>query len=152
MGIFTSMIPDDGRWYRQGYYVVHKTIGFTLFALVIARLIWNFLSPRPRLAASLAVWERLAAHGAHWALYGLMLAFPVSGFMMSTYAGKLSHWFVWDLPLPFAPDEQAIVLWALLHKIVLPFVFYFIITAHVFGALKHRYVDRDLDPFRRMVM
>ncbi len=151
MGIFTSMIPDDGRWYRQGYYVVHKTIGFTLLGLVVLRLTWNLVSPRPKLDAGLSAWAKAAAHSAHWALYGVLIAFPITGFMMSTYAGKLSHWFVWDTPLPFAPDDQALIVWALLHKIVLPFVFYILIFAHIAGALKHRYLDRHEDAFRRMV-
>ena len=151
MGVFTSMIPDDGRWYRQGYYVVHKTIGITLLGLVIARLVWNVVSPRPKLDAHLSSWEKRLAHGAHWALYGLMIAFPITGFMMSTYAGKLSHWFVWDTPMPFAPDDQAIIIWALLHKIVLPYVFYLLIAAHITGALKHRYLDKQNTAFTRMV-
>ena len=48
MGIFASMIPEDTE-YRNAYYVVHKTIGVTVFLLVIVRLIWNRLSRRPSL-------------------------------------------------------------------------------------------------------
>ena len=40
MGIFASMIPEETS-YRNAYYVVHKTIGVTVFLLVIVRLVWN---------------------------------------------------------------------------------------------------------------
>ena len=52
MGIFASMIPE-GTNYRNAYYVVHKTIGVTIFFLVIFRLIWNKISQRPALDNSL---------------------------------------------------------------------------------------------------
>jgi hypothetical protein len=35
MGIFASMIPEDTE-YRNAYYVVHKTIGVTVFLLVLS--------------------------------------------------------------------------------------------------------------------
>ena len=46
MGIFSSMIPE-GTDFRNAYYVVHKTIGVTVFLLVLVRLIWNKQSKRP---------------------------------------------------------------------------------------------------------
>ena len=57
MGIFASMIPEDTE-YRNAYYVVHKTIGVTVFLLVIVRLIWNRLSRRPSLDSALTSRER----------------------------------------------------------------------------------------------
>ena len=38
MGIFASMIPEDTE-YRNAYYVAHKTIGVTVFLLVLVRLV-----------------------------------------------------------------------------------------------------------------
>lgn len=149
MGIFTTMIPFDAD-YRQGYYVAHKTIGLTVLILLAVRLVWNWISPRPALDAGLRPWERRMAHGAHLALYVFMIAFPVTGYVMSTYGGKLSHFFVWDLPLLFGQDLEAIRVWGLLHKIVLPYLFFLVIGAHVLGALKHQFIDGHRTAFRRM--
>ncbi|MEQ8745348.1 cytochrome b [Pyruvatibacter sp.] len=149
MGIFMSMVPDDTS-FRPGYYVAHKTIGLIILALALARLGWHFYAPRPHLDASLKPWERRSAHSAHVLLYVLMIGFPVTGFVMSTYAGKLSHFFIWDTPLFWAPSEEAIVIWGLLHKIVLPYVFFLVIGAHVLGALKHQFIDGHKGAFRRM--
>jgi len=150
MGIYATMIPEDV-WYRQGYYVVHKTLGFLVLFLVILRLFWRKYAPATPLSRELKVWERKLAHGVHISLYLFMLAFPITGFIMSTFAGKLSHFLVWDIPLLWAADETWRDLFGLLHKIVLPYLFYVVIGAHIVGVLKHRYMDGDKSAFRRMV-
>ncbi len=150
MGFFTPMIPDDVVW-RQGYYVVHKTIGFIVLFLVIVRIVWHFRSPAPALDNDLKGWERKSAKFAHVVLYFLMLAVPISGFIMSTYGGKWSHFFVWDIPMLWEKDMEAIKPFGLLHKVVLPYVCLLIIGAHVLGALKHHFIDKHRDSIRRMV-
>ena len=150
MGFFTSMIPYDVPW-RQGYYVVHKTIGFIVLFLVIVRIVWHFRSPAPALANNLRGWERKCAKTAHLALYFVMLAVPISGFVMSTYGGKWSHFFVWDLPMLWDKDMEAIKPFGLLHKVVLPYVCLLLIGAHVIGALKHHFIDRHRESIHRMV-
>jgi cytochrome b561 len=150
MGIYTSIIPENLEW-RQGYYVVHKTLGITALVLLQVRVIWHFVSPRPPLDSGLKVAERRLAHVVHGVLYLMMLAFPITGFVMSTYVGKLSHFFIWDLPLWWAEDLEAIKPWGLVHKLVLPFLFYAIFAAHVLGALKHQFIDRHRDSIHRMV-
>lgn len=150
MGIFTSMIPEDV-WYRQGYYVVHKSLGLTVLLLVVIRLIWHWRSPTPALDGSLKAWERRSAHAAHVLLYILMIGFPITGFVMSTFGGKYSHFFFFDTPLFWAPDADLIVPWAVLHKLALPVLFYVVFAAHIAGALKHRFIDNHDDAFKRMV-
>ncbi|MEM9401275.1 MAG: cytochrome b [Pseudomonadota bacterium] len=149
MGFFTSMIPYDVPW-RQGYYVVHKTIGFMVLLLVLVRIIWHFKSPAPALDGGLKGWERGSAKFAHVLLYVLMLAVPITGFIMSTYGGKWSHFFIWDLPLFWEKDMEAIKPFGLLHKVVLPYLTLLIIGAHVLGALKHHFIDKHRDSIHRM--
>ncbi|MEM9403856.1 MAG: cytochrome b [Pseudomonadota bacterium] len=150
MGFFTSMIPYDVPW-RQGYYVIHKTIGFTVLLLVLVRIIWHIRTSTPALDGSLKTWEHRLAKSAHVFLYLLMLAVPITGFIMSTYGGKWSHFFVWDLPLFWEQDMEAIKPFGLLHKVVLPYLTLIIIGAHIIGALKHHFVDRHRDSIHRMV-
>ncbi len=150
MGVFTSMIPEDA-WYRQGYYVVHKSLGLTVLLLVFIRLVWHRVSPTPPLDTSLKTWERRSAHTAHVLLYVLMIGFPISGFVMSTFGGKYSHFFFWDTPLFWAPNADLIIPWGVLHKLALPVLFYAVFAAHIAGALKHQFVDKHGDAFKRMV-
>jgi cytochrome b561 len=150
MGVFMTMIPEEA-WYRPYYYGVHKSLGFTVLLLVLVRLVWHRKSPVPALDGSLKTWERRSAHTAHVLLYALMIGFPITGFVMSTFAGKASQLFFWDLPLFWAADDELIVVWGLLHKIVLPILFYVVFAAHIAGALKHQFIDKHDDAFKRMV-
>jgi len=58
---------------------LHKSFGVTLFALVLVRLIWRQISPPPPMTENMAAWEQRAAGAAHFGLYALMFAIPLSG-------------------------------------------------------------------------
>ncbi|MEO1567898.1 MAG: cytochrome b [Pseudomonadota bacterium] len=150
MGIFTSMIPKDQE-YHQAYYVIHKSLGLTVLILAVMRLVWLVANPAPKLDSSLSGWEKFLAHGAHYSLYFFLFAFPISGLLLGTYAGKLSHFYFWDLPLFLEPSTEAVRLPGLLHKVVLPYLFYLVFLGHVAGALKHQFIDKHAGAFRRMV-
>ena len=150
MGVFTTMIPYDIE-YRQAFYVVHKSVGLTVLLLAIARIIWLAMNPPPPFSAELAGWERGLARGAHYAFYFFLFAFPISGFVLGTSLGKLSHFYLWDFPLFWGPDEASLSAARWMHKIVLPFALYFVLMGHVLGAVKHQYADGQADAFRRMV-
>jgi cytochrome b561 len=150
MGIFASIIPE-GMPYRNAYYVVHKTIGVLVFALLIFRLIWNRISQRPALDASLKPVERKLAHGAHLALYIMMIAVPLTGFVMTSYHGYPTFFFAWELQPLWSPSDAATIFWGTLHKYLLPYLLYIVLGAHVLGALKHHFVDRHEEALKRMV-
>ncbi|MEG9862599.1 MAG: cytochrome b [Parvularculales bacterium] len=149
MGIFSSMIPEDTH-YRNAYYVVHKTLGVTVFFLVLVRLAWNRLSQRPALESSLTSIERKLAHGAHYTLYFMMLAVPVTGFMMTSYHGNGTYFFFWELP-PLWEQSDVYIIWGTAHKYLLPYLLYIVLGAHVLGALKHQFIDKQDNAFKRMV-
>ncbi|MEO0369381.1 MAG: cytochrome b, partial [Pseudomonadota bacterium] len=150
LGIFTTLIPLDAP-YRQGYYVLHKTIGFTVLGLLLVRLVWHMRTPTPKLDANLTTWEHRLAKVMHYGLYFLMIAVPVSGYMMSTYSGNLSHFFIWDTPMLFEKNLETVKIWGLTHKVILPFITYIVIGAHVLGALKHHFIDKHHESIHRMV-
>lgn len=150
MGIFSSIIPE-GTAYRTAYYVVHKTIGVIVFALLLVRLIWNTQSPRPALDAALTPRERKLAHAAHIGLYFLMLALPVTGFVMTSFHGYPTFFFAWELQPLWAPSDTATIYWGSLHKYLLPYLVYIVLGAHVLGALKHYFIDRHEYALKRMV-
>ena len=150
MGILMSALPK-GNELLQYTYVVHKALGFALLILVFARLFWNRKSTRPALSASLKPWESKLARLAHLSLYGMLFAFPISGYVMSTAAGKWSHFFFLDVPLLFEPSMAIARPSGLMHKVLLPYLFYLILFGHIVGALKHRYLDGDVESARRMV-
>ena len=149
IGIFSSMIPEETS-YRNAYYVVHKTIGVTVFLLVIVRLVWNKISKRPALDNTLTPTEKKLAHRAHNILYFMLLVIPVTGFMMTSYHGYGTFFFFWELP-PLWEQSNVYQIWGGFHKYLLPYVVYIILGAHVLGALKHQFVDKHDSAFKRMV-
>ena len=149
MGIFSSMIPEETS-YRNAYYVVHKTIGVTVFLLVIVRLIWNKISKRPALDNTLTPTEKKLAHRAHNILYFMLLVIPITGFMMTSYHGYGTFFFFWELP-PLWEQSNVYQIWGGFHKYLLPYIVYIILGAHILGALKHQFIDKHDSAFKRMV-
>lgn len=150
MGIFTSIIPE-GTAFRNAYYVVHKTIGVIVIALVCIRIIWNRVSPRPKLDESLTARERKLAKVAHFALYAMMVAMPITGFVMTSFHGYPTFFFAWEFGPFWEPSNSATIAWGLFHKYLLPFILYVLLGAHILGALKHRFLDKQEQAFRRIV-
>ncbi len=150
MGIFASIIPE-GTEYRVEYYVVHKTIGVTVLALVLVRLFWNRQSKRPALDASLTSKERKLAHLAHIALYVMMIMIPITGFIMTSFHGAPTFFFAWELEPLWGFSKTGTIVWGMLHKYLLPYLLYIVLGAHILGALKHQLIDKHTNAFKRMV-
>jgi len=60
----------------------HKAIGITVLALTLGRLAWRLGHRPPALPANVSAGERRLAHAAHWTLYALLVAMPLSGWAM----------------------------------------------------------------------
>ena len=150
MGIFASIIPE-GTSYRVEYYVVHKTLGVIVLALVLVRLFWNTKSKRPALDASLTSKERKLAHVAHIALYVMMIMIPITGFIMTSFHGAPTFFFAWELEPLWGFSKTGTIVWGMLHKYLLPYLLYIVLGAHILGALKHQLIDKHTIAFKRMV-
>lgn len=149
MGMFASMIPE-GTWFRNQYYVVHKTIGVLVFALVLVRLFWNRRSRRPELDASLKPQERKWAHRVHIMLYVIMIALPVTGYVMTSFHGFPTYFFSLEIQ-PFWGKSDAYIIWGTFHKYILPYILYIVLGAHILGAMKHHFIDKHEGALKRMV-
>jgi len=149
MGMFASMIPID-TWFVIPYIIVHKSIGILVLILLLVRVLWNRRSRRPELDSSLKTAERKWAHRVHILLYGMMIAMPVTGYMMTSLHGYSSYFFFWEFG-PFWDESETYRLWGLFHKYVLPYTIYVVLGAHILGALKHHFIDRHTGALKRMV-
>lgn len=128
----------------------HKWIGVSIFGLVLIRLLWRLAHPAPPLPAHLPAWQTWGAHLGHGALYLLMLAIPLSGWLMSSAKGVPTVWFgVVRLPDLLARNADLGDRLANLHWI-LNLALIAVLLAHVAAALKHHLIDRD-DVLRRML-
>ena len=124
-------------------YSWHKWAGVTVFLLVLVRLAWRIGHRPPALPAHMPAIERLAAHAGHHLLYLLMLAIPLSGWLMSSAKGFQTVWFgVLPIPDLLGKDKETGELLALVHK-SLNLLFVAVILGHVGAALKHHFIDKD---------
>lgn len=140
MGLYMTDLPMSPQ--RLKLYNWHKWAGVTLLVLSFARLAWR-LTHRPPADLPMPAWQRMVAHGAHHALYLLFFAVPLVGWAYSSAAGFPVVWFG-VLPLPdfVSPDKalaEAIKPW---HE-RLAWLMALVVLAHVGGALKHQFIDRD---------
>jgi len=124
-------------------YSWHKWAGVTAFLLVLVRLAWRVTHLPPALPASMPRIMQLAAHAGHFALYALMIAIPLSGWLMSSAKGFQTVWFG-VLPIPDLLDKNKELgdLLAVVHK-VLNLLFVAVLAGHIGAALKHHFIDKD---------
>lgn len=132
------------------FYAWHKWLGVTVFGLALLRLAWRASHPPPPLPQSVPAWQRRAAQALHWALYALMLAIPLAGWLMSSAKGFQTV-YLGVLPIPdlLAKDEALGERLAVVHA-GLAYALIALIFVHVSAALKHQFIDRD-EVLRRML-
>ncbi len=58
---------------------------------------------------------------------------------------------VFDSGPPLLAESDAYIVWGLFHKYILQYLVYAILGAHILGALKHHYVDKEKHALKRMV-
>ena len=130
-------------------YAWHKWIGLTVLVLTVLRLLWRTWSPPPSLPETVTAWERRLAPLGHAALLVLLLAMPVSGWLMSSAGGVSVVWFG-ILPLPdLVPrDPIAFTMLRTLHH-WLAWTLIAVLALHVAAVVHHDVLRRD-GIFRRM--
>lgn len=135
---------------KLNLFVWHKSTGMLILALVALRLLWRLAHHAPSLPEGTPAWERHAAHASHFFLYALMLALPLSGWVIASASG-IPFSIFWRIPLPAiaAVDRDVADGAARIHFWLLA-VFIPLLIIHVGAALRHHYVKHN-DVLRRML-
>ncbi|HEY4367885.1 MAG TPA: cytochrome b [Steroidobacteraceae bacterium] len=128
----------------------HKSVGMTIFALAVLRLLWRLVNPVPVVPATMPRWQQIGAHISHGALYGLILVTPLLGWLMSSARNFSVSWFgLFTLPDLVQQDKALYDFFHETHE-VLAWTLLGIAVLHAVAALKHHFLDRD-DVLRRML-
>jgi len=129
--------------YKLQLYSYHKWAGMTVLLLAVLRVLWRLTHRPPPFVPGLPRWQAFVAHVVHHGLYLLVLAVPVSGWMMSSALGFPVVWFgVLPLPDLVAKNKELGELLKLVHA-VLNYGLLLLVFAHITAALLHHMVDRD---------
>ena len=131
-------------------FVWHKSIGVTILLLAVLRLAWRFGNPPPAPPAGTPGWERKLAGLAHWLLYALIFAVPLSGWWVSD-ASRVPFKAFFLVPMPdfIATDRALQEAAAEVHE-TLMMALLVVVILHIGAALRHHFLLRD-DVLRRML-
>ena len=148
LGFYMTEVPRNTPE-RAFLFNLHKSLGLTVLALVVVRIVWRSKHPAPPLPDSIPLWQRRASVVSHRLLYACMLLQPVTGYLASSF-GKYGVKF-FGIPLPhWGWDDPGLRSIAVAAHETIVLVFIGIICIHVLAALKHALVDRN-EVLRRML-
>jgi cytochrome b561 len=121
----------------------HKSLGMTIFALMLARLAWRLANPAPALPETIPLIERRLARAVHWTFYGLLLVMPVVGWISSSASNLTVSWFgLFTFPDLVGTDPELAKLAKAIHR-SLARILLVLITLHAWAALRHHFVLKD---------
>lgn len=124
-------------------YALHKSFGLTVLALTVIRLSWRLFSVTPGPVPNTPAWQDWAAKLVHGALYLLLFAMPISGWLYNSAAGfPLKYFGLFSLPKLSGYDPQLKELAGEAHETFF-YILALLMLMHAGAALKHHYFDKD---------
>lgn len=154
-GLFSVGIYMTGLDYYDSLYNTlpwwHKSVGLSLFILLLLRFTWSKINPKPRSLKTHKKWENFLAKMIHQLTYVLILFICISGYFISTAAGKEIEFFtLFEVPAMFPKiKEDNAELIGDAHE-TMAFILAALVVLHVLAALKHHFIDKD-QTLKRMI-
>ena len=142
LGLWMTGLDYYDTWYKQGPWL-HKSIGISLFFVVLFRLCWRAFTSPPVALSSHEAWETRVAHVVHLLLYLLLLAIMLSGYLISTADNRpieVFGWFSIPATITAIPNQEDIAGWV---HLILASSLIGLASLHATAALKHHFIDRD---------
>ena len=141
LGVYMHELPLSPD--KLQLYSYHKWIGITILLLASLRAVWRMTHRPPPLPDDMARWQRRASLIVHGLLYLLILAIPLSGWLMSSAKGFQTVWFgVLPLPDLIGKDKALGDLLAQVHE-TLNFTLLALVILHVGAAIKHHFFEHQ---------
>ena len=128
----------------------HKSIGITILALAVVRLVWRWTSTVPAMPAAMPGWQVFLARGTHVAFYALLFALPITGWITSSTANFPVAWFgLFTLPDLVGPNRELHEQFEEIHHLC-GTALWILAAVHVAAALQHHFFAKD-DVLKRML-
>lgn len=121
----------------------HKSVGITIFIIIILRIIWRLINKIPSLPANMPSYQRRLSCITHWSLYLILLCMPIAGWINSSASNITVSWFgIFTLPDLVGPDKHIATIAKETHHI-LGWILFAVIGLHIFAALYHHFILKD---------
>lgn len=138
---FKSIFPKASPG-REAMATWHYMLGLSVFFLVWLRLSLRFSGSAPAIEPALPAWQAKFAKAAHWALYALMIALPLLGWITLSAKGTAVPFLGFELPALVGENRAQAKWFKEIHETIAT-ASYALIGLHAAAALFHHYVKRD---------
>lgn len=142
VGLVMGELPRSPKYFWV--YTAHKSLGLTVLALVLVRVGWRLYAGAPRPVPGTPRLQALLASATHGAIYLLILALPLSGWIYdSANALRPFRWFgLVEVPKLVAPDEALAASAHGAHEWLF-WLLMALVAGHAGAALYHHFIQRD---------
>jgi cytochrome b561 len=138
-----GLLHDSWPRQTQTFWInVHALIGIALWLVLLARFGYRLRHSPPPLPSDIGAFSRRLSSPVHFALYALMFAIPIVGFVSFIYHGRVLHFGLFDFnsgiqknPAIFEPTED-------IHG-YLAYALFALAGLHALAALWHHLVLHD---------
>ena len=142
IGLTMVNVPNLGAT-GDTLYHLHRSIGALVLAIMIVRLIYRLGHPAPPLPSDMPPWQQTIAHATHWALYVLLIAQPILGWIAtSAYRAPTLFFWLFELPPIWKEDRPFSEAMFVVHM-GLGIAITLLISVHIAAALYHHFIVRD---------
>ena len=148
LGLTMTDLPNTPR--KVEIYTLHKSIGLTILALVLLRLAWRGYAGAPAALPTIPGWQHRIATATHAGLYALLLAIPLSGWVLHSATGFPLRWFgLFRVPAFTGRDEGLQELAKTLHEWMF-WALVVLVLAHASAALYHHLFQQNATLLRML--
>lgn len=142
--VLASIAEDLPREAQGALMAPHKAIGVSILLFSLLRLFWRLGHKPPPLPDTIPGWQAVAGRTVHFLFYILIIAVPLSGWLMASahpQAPPVDFFGLFDATLPVAKSKDLAGIGHELHEILTK-PFFVLILLHILAALKHQFIDR----------
>jgi len=136
----------EGRAFMQ---VAHFSLGLSVLALVVVRIVARFAGNTPDIVPTPPAWQGPLAKLVHLALYAMMVALPIVGWLILSAKGKPIPFFAFSLPPLIGENATLAKSLKEVHEAVAT-IGYGLIAVHAVAAIYHHRFMRDNTMLRMM--
>lgn len=124
-------------------YDLHRSFGFVLLPLMLARLVYRLRHPPPPLPGDIPRVQRAGAQAMHGAFYALLFIQPLAGWIAtSAYRAPIRVFWLFELP-PIAPVDRPFSEWMFGVHRFLGYAIAALALVHISAALYHHVIRRN---------
>jgi len=138
-----TMVDLPATPHKVFVFMLHKSVGITILVLVTLRLGWRLYAGTPDRLPGIPTWQSRIASLTHAALYLLLFALPISGWVVNSSTGFPLRWFnLLNLPAIATKSESLHAISTTVHE-TLFWTLAVLALVHAAAAIYHHLFQRD---------